>query len=144
MFQTEYREAGKNHNLVTAFSLTNGYKSSSSNKKKNLTHFFGRFDLDLKLDNFLSSKFYLTSERVSNDTYLKIFDANISNNKVKPKNFDVLTNEIKLFLDHQSYDFETGFQSFEDLTLNKSERYQYVLPIIISIKHYQKIWLVVL
>ena len=65
---------------------------------------------------------------MSNDTYLKIFDANISNNKVKPKNFDVLTNEIKLFLDHQSYDFETGFQSFEDLTLNKSERYQYVLP----------------
>ena len=128
MFQTEFREVGKNHNLVTAFSLTKGYKSSSSNKKKNLNHFFGEFDLDLKLDNFLSSKFYLSSERVSNDTYLKIFDGNISNNKVKPKNFDVLTNELKVFLDHQEYDFETGFQSFEDLTLNKSERYQYVLP----------------
>ena len=70
----------------------------------------------------------MSTERVSNDTYLKIFDANISKNKVKPKNFDVLTNEVKLFLDHQEYDFETGFQSFEDLTLNKSERYQYVLP----------------
>ena len=65
---------------------------------------------------------------VYNQKAIRIKTANISNNKVKPKNFDVLTNEVKVFLDHQEYDFETGFQSFEDLTLNKSERYQYVLP----------------
>ena len=34
MFQTEFREVGKNHNLITSLGLTKGYKSSSSNKKK--------------------------------------------------------------------------------------------------------------
>ena len=128
MLQTEYREVGKNYNLITDFGFTKVYKSSSSNKKKNLNHFFGKYDLNLKFNNFLSSRFYLSSERVSNDTYLKIFDANIANNVVRPKNFDVLSNEIKLFLDHENYDFETGFQSFEDLNVANSDRYQYVLP----------------
>ena len=128
MLQTEYREVGKNHDLVADFGFTKGYKSSYSNKKKNLNHFFGQYNLNLNLENFLSSKFYLSSERVSNDTYLKIFDANIDNNKVKPENFDVLSNEIKLFLDHKNYDFEAGFQSFENLSAQKSDKYQYVLP----------------
>ena len=95
--------------------------------RKNLNHFFGKYDLDLELENFISSKFYLSSENVSNDTYLKIFDSNITKNKTRPKNFDVLRNEIKLFL-ITKYDFETGFQSFEDLSKLKSDRYQYVLP----------------
>ncbi len=128
MLQTEYREVGKNYNLITDFGLTKGYKSSSSKKEKNLNHFFARYDLNLNFENFLSSKFYLLSERVSNDTYLKVFDANISNNEVRPKNFDVLSNEIKLLLDHENYDFEAGFQSFEDLTVTNSDKYQYVLP----------------
>ena len=128
MFQTEYREVGKKYNLIADFGFTKGYKSSYSNKKKNLNHFFGEYNLNLDLENFLSSTFSLSSERVSNDTYLKIFDANITNNKVKPSNFDVLNSEIKLFLDHENYDFETGFQAFEDLSLQGSDKYQYVLP----------------
>ncbi len=127
-FQTEYREVGKKYNLIADFGFTKGYKSSYSNKKKNINHFFGEYNLNLDLDNFLSSKFSLSSERVSNDTYLKIFDANISNSKVKPSNFDVLSSEIKLFLDHENFDFETGFQAFEDLSLQSSDKYQYVLP----------------
>ena len=128
MFQTEYREVGKKYKLIADFGFTKGYKSSYSNKKKNINHFFAEYNLNLDLDNFLSSKFSLSSERVSNDTYLKIFDANISNSKVKPSNFDVLSSEIKLFLDHENYDFETGFQAFEDLSLQSSDKYQYVLP----------------
>ncbi len=128
MFQTEYREIGKNHNLIADFGFTKGYKSSYSNRKKNINHFFGKYNLNLDLENFLTSEFSLSSERVSNDTYLKIFDANISKNEVKPLNFDVLNSEIKLFLDHENYDFETGFQTFEDLSLQSSDKYQYVLP----------------
>ena len=128
MLQTEYREVGKNHDLIADFGFSTGYTSSYSNKKKNLRHFFGKYNLNLDLENFISSKIYLSSERVSNDTYLKVFDANINNNKVKPKNFDVLTNEFNLFLDHENYDFETGFQSFENLSVQNSDRYQYVLP----------------
>ena len=33
MLQTEYREVGKNHNLVADFGFTKGYKSYSNKKK---------------------------------------------------------------------------------------------------------------
>ena len=85
-------------------------------------------DLDLNLDHFSTSIFFITSEKVSNDTYLNIFDANITSSEVRPKNFDVLSNEVKLYLNNEDYDFTIGFQSFEDLSLKHSDRYQYVLP----------------
>ena len=128
MLQTEYREVGKNFNLITDFGFTKGYKSSKLKEKKNITHFFGKLDFDLELDNFSTSRFLINSEKVSNDTYLKIFDANITNSEVRPNNFDVLNNEIKLYLNNEAYDFTIGFQSFEDLGLKHSDRYQYVLP----------------
>ena len=128
MLQTEYREVGKNFNLITDFGFTKGYVSSKLKTKKNLTHFFGKLDLDLNLDSFSNSKFFINSEKVSNDTYLKIFDANITSSEVRPKNFDVLNNEVKLYLNNEDYDFTIGFQSFEDLSLKHSDRYQYVLP----------------
>ncbi len=128
MLQTEFRNKGKNYDLIADVSYLKGYKSSTSDKKKNLSHFFGKLDLDLKFEDFISSKFIVDLEKTSNDTYLKIFDANIVNSNVKPKNFDVLDNKIKLFLDHEKFDFTLGFQSFEDLRLKNSDRYQYVLP----------------
>ena len=118
MLQTEYREVGRNFNLITDFGFTKGYVSSKLKTKKNLTHFFGKLDLDLNLDKFSTSKFFINSEKVSNDTYLKIFDANITSSEVRPKNFDVLSNEVKLYLNNEDYDFTIGFQSFEDLSLN--------------------------
>ena len=42
-------------------------------------------------------------EQVSNDTYLKIFDAHITRSKLRPDNFDILNNNIKLFLDNGDY-----------------------------------------
>ena len=36
--------------------------------------------MDLKLDKFNSSKFYLNLQKISSDTYLKVFDSNIVNN----------------------------------------------------------------
>ena len=68
-------------------------------------------------------------EQVSNDTYLKVFDAHISNSKAKPKNLNVLNNKIKLSLDHENYNFISGFEIYEDLNVaNKSDRFEYVLP----------------
>ena len=31
-------------------------------------------------------------------------------------------------LEHEKYNFATGFQSFENLQLTSSDRYQYILP----------------
>ncbi len=128
MLQLEYRQVDKKYNLITDFGVVNNYKSSQFANEKSITHLFGRFNADLNLKNFLSSKLNFVYEKVSNDTYLKIFDANITNNTVRPKNFDVLNSEIKLSLKHENYDFTTGFQSYEDLGINNSDRYQFVLP----------------
>ena len=59
MLQTEYREVGRNFNLITDFGFTKGYVSSKLKTKKNLTHFFGKLDLDLNLDKFSTSKFFI-------------------------------------------------------------------------------------
>ena len=62
-----------NSSLITDFSLTKGYKSSSDNKKKNINHLFLNYKKDLNLNNFLDSKLNLKIEKVNNDTYLKVF-----------------------------------------------------------------------
>ena len=128
MIQAEYREVDKNYKLITNFGFTKGYESSLTKKKKNIGHFFGKLDLDINLQNFISSDLSISLENVSDDTYLKIFDANIVNNNLKPNNFDILNSEIKLTLDHEKYNFVTGFQSFENLQLKDSDRYQYIFP----------------
>ena len=67
-------------------------------------------------------------KKVSNDTYLKIFDGNIFKNKTTPKDYDVINSEAKLILNDDNFNFITGFQSFEDLNLPSSDRYQFILP----------------
>ena len=70
----------------------------------------------------------MSIEQVSNDTYLKIFDAHITKSTLRPDNFDILNNKIKLSLDHEKYTFEAGMESYENLQLENSDRYQYILP----------------
>ena len=47
---------------------------------------------------------------------------------LKPKNSDKLFSEIKLIFEKDSYNFTTGFQSYENLQLKNSDRYQFILP----------------
>ena len=128
MLQTEFRHVGKNSSLVTDFGFTRGYKSKFLNKKKNISHFFGKLDIDLNLDEFNSSKFYLNLQKISSDTYLKVFDSNIVNKKLKPDNFDELKNELRIDLNHKKYTFNSGFRAFENLQKKNSDRYQFVFP----------------
>ncbi len=126
--QNEYRQVNKNSKLLADFGFVKSYKSPTTQEKNNLSHIFGDFDYDLKLDGFNSSKLHFSLEQVSNDTYLKVFDANITNSSVRPENLNVLNNQIKLTLDHENYNFITGVQVYENLQLTNSDRYQYVLP----------------
>ena len=98
-------------------------------KKSSLSHYFLDIDHDLQLEDFDSSDLKLSIKKVSNDTYLKIFDQHITKSSLRPENFDNLNSSLKLFLNHEDFIFETGIQSFEDLQIeNKSDRYQYNLP----------------
>ncbi len=128
MFQNEFRVESKNSSAIVDFAYVDGYQSSLSNKKNSLSHIFAKFDVDLAWENFSQSDLFISLKKVSNDTYLKIFDGNIFKNKTTPTDFDVLNSEAKLMLNNSNSNFIAGFQSFEDLNLSSSDRYQFILP----------------
>ena len=128
MLQTEYRQEFKNSSLITDFGITNGYKSSTTHKSKNINHFFGKLQKKLKLKNFFKSDFNFFIERVSKDTYLKIFQDNLSHSKIKPANPDLLNSGFDFELENKKFYVTGGANVYENLTKLQSDRYQYVLP----------------
>ena len=127
MLQNEYREKTERSTLLADFAFVKGYKSSLSNKKKNISHLFAKYKLDLNLDNFISSDLNINLEKVTNDTYLKVFEGNLSEMAIKP-NKDQLTSSINLFLENDNFNFSTGLTSYETLSGKNSDRFQFVLP----------------
>ena len=129
MFQNEYRAENKNSSFIADFSLTKGYKSSLANNRNSISHLFSKYDLDLDLPNFVSSKLNVFLEKVSNDTYLSVFDTNLMETEIKPENKNLLNTGLKLTLDHENYNFDMGINAYENLQVKKSsDRYQYILP----------------
>ena len=96
MFQNEYRQKNTNSSFIADFSLTTGYKSKLSEKKNSISHLFAKFNTDLKLNNYDYSNFYVSIQKITNDTYLKIFDTNLSDTQLKPENTDRLTSKLNL------------------------------------------------
>ena len=128
MFQNEFRQKNKKSFFITDLNVVSGYKSKKSNEKNTLTHLFSKYEIDLGFDNFLESSVNVSLQKVNNDTYLKVFDANIVNTELKPDNFDTLTSNINFNLENDKYKLETGFTAYENLSKQNSDRYQYVLP----------------
>ena len=128
LYQSEYRQVNKDSKLISDIGFVKNYKSNTTKKTKNLSHLFAKYDLDLKLDNFNSSDLAINIERVSSDRYPKIFTSYLTKSEVRPKNLDTLNSNIKLFLDHNDFYFESGFQAFEKLKTKNSDRYQFILP----------------
>ena len=126
--QNEYRQANKYSKFETSFGFIDKYKSSLEKKENSIFHLFGKFDLDLNFKNFISSDVFASFERTNNDTFLKVFDGNLLKNNLKPENFDILNNEIKLVLEHNNYSFDSGIKIYEDLRKKNSDKYQYILP----------------
>ena len=128
MLQSEYREKTEKSSLLADFGHASGYKSNLSNKKNSISHLFGKYNADLKLENFNSSQVDVKIEKVTNDTYLKVFDSNLINTVLKPKNKSTMTSFVSIGLDHNDYNFYSSITAYEDLSGKNSDRYQYVLP----------------
>jgi len=128
MFQNEYRQQNKRSFFIADFNITDGYKSKKEGEKNTLTHLFSKFESDLDFENFIESSLNISVQKVNNDTYLKIFDTNIVDTKLKPDNFDTLTSGIELDLEHEKFAFNTGFTAYENLSKQNSDRYQFILP----------------
>ena len=128
MIQTEYRQKNKDSFVIADFGFASDFKSSEAKEKKNVNHLFARLTKNLKLDNYLKSEFNIFIEKVNKDTYLKIFNNNLSESTIKPKNNDILNSGLNLSLEHKKFILNGGADIYEDLTKNHSDRYQYVFP----------------
>ena len=128
MLQNEYRQENESSSFIADFGFVNNFKSSETNKKKNISHLFANFKKNLKLDNFINSDLNVFIERITKDTYLKIFSDNLYDNKTRPKNYDILNSGFEIFLDTNKFSLSGGANIYEDLTKLHSDRYQIVLP----------------
>ena len=128
MFQNEYRQKNKYSSFIADFNFTEGYQSRQSKDTNSITHLFAKYNSELNFENFLDSTLDISVQKVSNDTYLKVFNQNIAKSEVKPLNLDILESEIKLNLNHEKFELETGFVAYEDLQKNNNDRYELVLP----------------
>ena len=129
MFQNEYRQVNKNSTFVADFGITSGYQSSlRGSNRNNIGHLFSKFDIDLKLENYLNSEFNIYFESVTNDTFLKVFQNNLINSSIKPSSTSSLNSGFKLILDHEDHNFDAGMQVYETLSGTESDRYQYEFP----------------
>ena len=128
MSQIEYRQINEKSSFIADFGYVNNYTSSSDNNKKNLYHLFAKYNLDLELENHLSSDLSLSVERVVNDSYLKVFSSHITDSAALRPDFSKLENKFQIFLNHEKYNFQSGFETYETLNVTPSDRYQYILP----------------
>ena len=128
MLENEYRLKTDNSSLLADIGFTKGYKSSVSQKKKNISHLFANYKLNLDIEDYISSNLELKLQKVTNDTYLKVFDSALSDTKIKPINKDQLTSSLDLSFEHDKFSFSAGLNSYENLSGTNSDRYQFVLP----------------
>ena len=132
MFQNEYRQENKNSSFIADFAYTKGYKSKSSNNRNGMSHLFSKYNLDLGLKDFINSKLNIFVEKVSMDTYLKVFENAIITDETFENNLkdhNTMESGVTLKLDHENYTLTSGFTSYEALQTKKnSDKYQYIFP----------------
>ena len=128
ILQSEFRKKGKNSSLIADFAFLRDYKSSTDNKTKNVNHMFLDFTSDLKSSNYLISKFDVQIQKVTNDTYLKVFQNNLFPTPVMPSSKSTMNSNIKLYLEQENQNLTTGVEVYENLGVKHSDRYQYTLP----------------
>ncbi|MAV23214.1 MAG: organic solvent tolerance protein [Gammaproteobacteria bacterium] len=130
ILQSEYRKKGKNSSLIADFAFLRDYKSLTGNKikTKNVNHLFLDYTSDLKIPNYLESRFDAQFEKVTNDTYLKVFQNNLFDTPVMPGSQTTMNSNLKLYLEKENQNLTTGVVVYENLGTRHSDRYQYTLP----------------
>ena len=128
ILQSEFRKKNKNSSLIADFAFLRDYKSSTDTKTKNINHLFLNYTSDLKIPNYLESKFDAQIEKVTNDTYLKVFQNNLFDTPVMPESQTTMNSNIKLYLEKEDQNLTTGIEVYENLGIRHSDRYQFTLP----------------
>jgi LPS-assembly protein len=128
ILQSEFRKKGENSALIADFAFLRDYTSLADNKTKNVNHLFLNYTNDLQNPSYLESKFEAQIEKVTNDTYLKVFQNNLFDTPVMPDSQSTLNSNLKLYLEKDDQNLTTGIEIYENLGVKHSDRYQYTLP----------------
>lgn len=130
MYRGEFRQTKENSNLIADFGLTTGYdKSIGDTKKNSIGHIFAKYKSEININNFKSSTLDVVFQKTNKDTFLKVFENNLSdiNKNLKPDQ-NKLNSSIILDLNHDEFNLDGGFLAYETLSGSNNDRYQYVLP----------------
>ena len=130
IIQNEFRKVTKNSSLITDFSFLRNYKSSKDKKTKNSSHFVLDYANDLNIPKYLDSELDIHIEKVTNDTYLKVFQNPLfdTHTLLKPNSLTRMKSDITLYLEKEGQNLTTGFRAYEKLGVRNNDRYQYSLP----------------
>ena len=126
----EYRQAFENSFLIVDAGYTQGYKKTNNKKSDGgRAHFFSNFNMNLINENEKNSNIEINLEKVSNDTYMKIYDVETA---LVNKNKNVLENTIDF--SYQNKDFYLGFTPsiYEDIGKSAHLRHEYLLPLTVE------------
>ena len=115
LLQNEYRQVFKSSNLLSDFSFMVGEEGTKG-------HFF--YNQIGRLNNNLNFKINL--QNVEGDNYLKKHD--LKENSILIKDDNLLLTNLDLNWSFEDSNLSTSFKIFEDLSRNRSDRYQYVFP----------------
>jgi LPS-assembly protein len=126
VFLNEYRQAFRNGFLTLDTSYQEGYRNTSSKKTEgSRNHIFANLDLNFGKDETSNSSLNVKVQRTSNDTYFRVH--NINTTLVDSENTN-LENEIAYNFNKSDMYLDIKANVFEDLTVDESARYEYILP----------------
>ena len=122
LMQGEYRQVEKNINHIMDLGIFTS--EMNNNREPSKSHFFSNTIIDLEDKIFETSNFEINFEQVTNDTYIK---------KFKPRS-ELIDSENLMhnFVKFNGYDENSSInmtiESYEDLTKNSSDKYEYIYP----------------
>ncbi len=123
----EYRQDFANSFLIVDTGYTQGYKKNDNKKSDGgRAHFFANYNMDLIAEEEEKSSLEINIEKVSNDTYLKIYDVNSS---LVNKEKTVLENKLKFTYQNKDFYFGLTPGIYEDTSKFGHLRHEYLLPL---------------
>ncbi len=127
LFLSEYRQDFANSFLIVDTGYTQGYKKKDKKKTKGgRAHFFSKFNMTFVDEQSKKSSLELNLEKVSNDTYFKVYDVNSS---LVEKDKTVLENKLDFVYQDKDFYFGLTPSFYEDTNKLGHKRHEYLLPL---------------
>jgi len=123
LLQSEYRKVTKNSsNIIDVSANKDDHRAENGTK----THIFLNSLVNLDLPIFDDSKLDIKLEKVSNDSYLKLYQ--LEDKQTIVQKTSTLESLLEFSGDANNFAFRTSFESYETLGKSNSDRYEFVYP----------------